>query len=521
MPNLIAILTLGVLLLSPCASAQAGSDAGKTEDALTKAWEDINSRLGPDKWETGIALGNLARFYRDQKRFAEAVPFYERVLAVAKAQQRENSPLGVIFMQELAKVYRALDRSADAERLEKLADAASRILEPGAKKINPKDGLIYVWIPPDQFNMGCSPADDECESGEKPLHAVTISHGFWIGQTTVTVGAYQRYSQSAGKPMPPEKFGDRLLNARAGNDNLPAVGMTREEAAGYCGWAGMRLPTEAEWELAARAGTTGARYGNLDEIASYGDNSGKSRIDSTAIWNADQTSYGLKLLVNGNGPRPVAQKQPNGYGLYDMLGNLWQWMADWYSEKYFQVSEQQDPHGPPAGTTAAVRGGSWGAIPRAVRVSSRGGIAPNLRGDNIGVRCAGEGTGLVDAPASVSAKSDVEPPRTYQPRSVNEAQTNMKTSVRKVDQRTKYVFEVSFDAPAASDRLQVYEFRIVAGIRSAVRQIQAMTGNWNAGDRVTLQIELEKEFADAAQGWDLRFCIGTGDRCVPSPNLLF
>src|SRR5271170_3697654 len=103
MPNPIAILAIGVLLLAP----QAGSDADKTEDALTKAWEEINSRLGPDKWETGVALGNLARFYRDQKRFAEAVPFYERVLAIAKTQQRENSPLGVMFMQELAKVYRA------------------------------------------------------------------------------------------------------------------------------------------------------------------------------------------------------------------------------------------------------------------------------------------------------------------------------------------------------------------------------------------------------------------------------
>jgi sulfatase modifying factor 1 len=392
-PAMIAILAIGFLLL------QAGSDADRAEDALTKEWEKLNRQAGPDKWETAIALGNLARFYRDQKRFAEAVVFYERVLAIAKTQQRENNPLALAFMQELAKVYRALNRAVDAERVEKLADAASRIPEPGAKKMNPKDGSIYVWIPPGQFNMGCSTGDSECENTEKPAHAVTISKGFWMGQTAVTVGAYKRYSQATGKPMPPERFGDRRMNARAGNDNLPVIGVTREEASGYCGWAGMRLPAEAEWEWAARAGTTGARYGSLDEIAWYGDNSGTKRIDSLVLWKADQKNYALALLVNGNGPKPVGQKQPNGYGLYDMLGNVWQWAGDWFSEKYYQVSEKQDPKGPPAGALGVLRGGSWNIIPVGVRVSVRGGIEPGLRSDNIGARCAGEGAGLAEAPA--------------------------------------------------------------------------------------------------------------------------
>jgi len=277
-------------------------------------------------------------------------------------------------VQELIEWAVSIDNSGAAEPVEQLPSATKT----PETTVNPKDGMKYVWIPPGTFTMGCSTGDSECRPEEKPPHEVTLTHGFWMAQTPVTVGAYKRYAQAAAKPMPPEKdnFG-RLLNAAAVDDSLPVVFVTWDDAAGYCGWAGMRLPTDAEWEQAARAGTTGARYGNLDDIAWYADNSGRHPIDSTAIWNTNQKNYFLRLYDNGNGPKPVGQKQPNAYGLYDMLGNVWQWTADWYGEEW------------PGDRLRALRGGSWVNLPRLVRVSFR------VRGDRrnrdtlTGLRCVG------------------------------------------------------------------------------------------------------------------------------------
>jgi formylglycine-generating enzyme required for sulfatase activity len=151
------------------------------------------------------------------------------------------------------------------------------------------------------------------------------------------------------------------------------------------------LPTQAEWENAARAGITAARYGKLDDIAWYGDYSGDRRIDSTTIWRQDEKNYSPRMQKNGNGPKPVARKLPNTWGLYDTVGNVWQWVADWYGETYYESSPKRDPRGPSPGLYRVLRGGSWLFPSFLARVSYRHRAEPNSRqGFFVGFRCAGQ-----------------------------------------------------------------------------------------------------------------------------------
>jgi len=261
----------------------------------------------------------------------------------------------------------------------------------GAAKVNPKDGLKYVWIPPGTFMMGCSPGDSECGANEKPPHQVTITKGYWLGQTEVTVGAYKRFVGATGRQMPPESaIENRPINPGWGNEAMPIVNVTWDDAKAYCSWAGGRLPTEAEWEYAARAGSTASRYGDLDGIAWYADNSGQQRLDSDRIWKEDQPNYGKRLGDNGNGMHEVGQKRANGFGLYDMLGNVFEWVNDWYDQSYYQNSPSQDPIGSTSGTLRVLRGGSWLFGPGDVRVSYRLRYDLGLRGNVNGFRCGGE-----------------------------------------------------------------------------------------------------------------------------------
>jgi formylglycine-generating enzyme required for sulfatase activity len=251
----------------------------------------------------------------------------------------------------------------DVRTVTAAAGAQTHVDAPGAGTVreNPKDGLNYIWIPPGTFMMGCSAGDDECDNGEKPSHQVTITKGFWMGQTDVTVGAYKRFVKAAKRKMPPAPD----FNGRWATDAMPIVNVTWDEACDFCSWAGGRLPSEAEWEYAARGGSAETRYGKIDEVAWYQNNS-------------------------GNQTHEVAGKRPNSFGLFDVLGNASEWVNDWYDKNYYQHSPSQDPSGPTSGQERVVRGASWVNDPGDVRVSGRDRGVPSARSNGDGVRCAWE-----------------------------------------------------------------------------------------------------------------------------------
>ena len=212
-------------------------------------------------------------------------------------------------------------------------------------QVNVNDGLPYVWIQPGTFRMGCSPGDRECLGHEKPAHQVTISKGFWMGQTEVTQEAW------------PESKGDRPEQLQRGK----APGRERvswEDARSYCKAVVMRLPSEAEWEYAARAGSTMARYGELDKIAWYPANSGGQTHD-------------------------VGGKQANAWGLSDMLGNVYEWVADEWGP--YEATNATDPQGRGTGLDARpFRGGSWANDADRARVSDRNAAPPTFRDHAVG-----------------------------------------------------------------------------------------------------------------------------------------
>ena len=234
---------------------------------------------------------------------------------------------------------------------------ASTIPQAGAIRENPRDGLRYVWIPSGDFEQGCSQLDASCRPDEQPHHKVMLRNGFWMGQTEVTVAAYRRFAEAAHRAMPPD--------AGAGgrpDETLPVVNVDWQESAAYCGWAGGRLPTEAEWEYAARGEDPEADYGPLPEIAWYAGNSGEAAHE-------------------------VGRKPPNPFGIYDLLGNVQEWTADWYEASYREPAVRVNPAGPPAGQARVLRGGSWRSGPEEVRASARGHRAPAARSPETGFRC--------------------------------------------------------------------------------------------------------------------------------------
>nr|VFK50371.1 MAG: Formylglycine-generating enzyme, required for sulfatase activity, contains SUMF1/FGE domain [Candidatus Kentron sp. TUN]VFK51541.1 MAG: Formylglycine-generating enzyme, required for sulfatase activity, contains SUMF1/FGE domain [Candidatus Kentron sp. TUN]VFK55983.1 MAG: Formylglycine-generating enzyme, required for sulfatase activity, contains SUMF1/FGE domain [Candidatus Kentron sp. TUN] len=223
----------------------------------------------------------------------------------------------------------------------------------GDKWTDPITGMEFVWVPKGCFRMG----SNDGEADEKPVHEVCVD-GFWLGKTQVTQSQWR------------EVIGDNPSGFK-GNDRRPVESIAWNDTRSFIkslnrrsGYR-YRLPTEAEWEYACRSGGKDEGYSggdNPDRVAWYDENSGGET-------------------------HPVAQKAPNGLGLYDMSGNVWEWVQDWYGDDYYANSPRNNPQGPSSGANRVIRGGSWYWSASFARAANRRRDGSGLRGNVLGFRC--------------------------------------------------------------------------------------------------------------------------------------
>jgi TonB family protein len=303
-----------------------GGDGKPIRDSLIHPGDRIAIEVNPDDLETALYVIFVSPGSASAREAASAPVEETSIVLPDPSDVRDGCVVGAPNCTPYS-AGPPLPNSAPPVAVE-----PPRVANPPEVTVNAKDGLRYVWIPPGAFVMGCSPGDTECLANEKPPHAAQIANGLWMGQTEVTQAAFRKVM--GGNP-----------SAHKG-DLLPVETVTWNDAVNYCEIVGGRLPTETEWEYAARAGTTNARYGSLDAVA----------------WHAGNCA---------GTTHPVGLKQPNAFRLYDMIGNVWEWVQDSY----------------PGGSEKILRGGSCFVIPVTFRASFRLARNPSDAKNGAGFRC--------------------------------------------------------------------------------------------------------------------------------------
>ncbi len=242
-----------------------------------------------------------------------------------------------------------------------------------------------VLIPGGTFEMGR--ADGKPEYDNTPVVIVQID-SFYMDKYEVTVGEFNKFLDETGydfdRSLWQAIWADYWVSP--GEDH-PAVNINWYDAAAYAEWAGKRLPTEAEWEYAARGGLKGKRY-------PWGNTITKDDANFHRYWKEDD-EYGQPYSKKRGkdkwkyGSAPVGSFEPNGFGLYDMAGNAAEWCSDWYQWDYYKTSPMDNPQGPDSGTTKVSRGGHWYSWHKGLRVYNRGDNPPDVERwqDVQGFRC--------------------------------------------------------------------------------------------------------------------------------------
>ena len=274
----------------------------------------------------------------------------------------------------------------------------------GSTMVADKDGMTQVYVPAGEFLMGSADSDSEAGSDEKPQHKVTLD-AYWMDRTEVTNAMFAQFVAASDYKTDAEKAGTGFIynptsknwettagadwqhprgpgSNLAGLDQHPAVLVSWNDAAAYCAWAGHRLPTEAEWEKAAR-GTDGRKFpwGNQGVAGDFLNFADRNLAVDGADKNVDD---GYQFTA----PAGSYPKGASPYGALDMAGNVWEWVADWYDEKYYTSSPPQNPEGPESGQYRVLRGGSWYGDQWVARAAVRYRFVPDGRYDDVGFRCA-------------------------------------------------------------------------------------------------------------------------------------
>lgn len=253
------------------------------------------------------------------------------------------------------------------------------------------DGMVMVYVPEGDFLMGSS--NNSGDSDERPQHAVSLD-AFWIDKTGVTNAMFQRFVSASGYVTDAEKGGWALVfinndwehvsgadwqhpngpsSSLTGLENYPVIQVSWNDATAYCEWAGVQLPTEAEWEKAAR-GTDGRIYPWGIDVPT---------CSLANFWTGSENKCQGRTSLVGNYPSGTST-----YGAVDMAGNAWEWVNDWFSDTYYSQSPTSNPPGPASGEKRVLRGGSWLSDAHNVRSANRGRAAPDTRLGDIGFRCA-------------------------------------------------------------------------------------------------------------------------------------
>jgi formylglycine-generating enzyme required for sulfatase activity len=345
----------------PVAKKRGAKDISQEDPALKAElmlWDNIKNSNDPEAILDYLNRYPSGRFTGPARSMLKAVPaanLDEQILDHRNARDLKNAGLKVDVLLEPS------PNDGDGVPWDQQADreiANERVSANRDSLINSVE-IEFVRIPAGRFMMGCSQGDGQCYADEKPQHEVQITRSFQLGKYEVTQGQWAKVMGSN-----PSKF--------KGEDRLPVEEVSWNDVQSFIAKLNAlndgyryRLPTEAEWEYASRGGTTGVYYGSLDEVGWYEKNSGSKT-------------------------HPVGQKQPNGFELYDMLGNVWEWCSDWYDQSYYGSSPGSDPKGPDSAQNRVLRGGSWDDLSSNARASSRVRVVAFVRGNAIGFRLCRE-----------------------------------------------------------------------------------------------------------------------------------